>query len=262
MTFSEKTKLQLTAYFALVKKGLNRLSRLGAYFVGNFILQLTNFWLLGVILAQSVITSDLVGFGRYIIPGLILSYIISSGLFESSFSIMLTRIHGEMKSIITSPASAPTICLAVLTVSIIRAFFTCGILYLAMGIWVNNSLVMPFHFFFLMMNTVLFFSLVGFIDGITGKDFADLSAITNVLIGLTTAFSGGVFDISTVNSQMFHNLIPYNPMYVLVNAAKYYFHGASYYIPSLYFNASFFTLNLLVFFLAIRVFQRHPNIRF
>lgn len=164
-------------------------------------------------------------YSAFIMPGLIMMNILTTSFQGVAFGIMFQRIIGRtINDILVSPMSYTEIAAGFLVASLIRSLVVGTLIFL------TGLLFVPLHIehpVFLMVFTLLVslsFSSLGFIAGLWGKNFEQLSIVPTFLI-MPLTFLGGVFYSAEMLPPIARMLSVYNPVFYMINGMRYGFYG-------------------------------------
>ncbi|MFI3256430.1 MAG: ABC transporter permease, partial [Psittacicella sp.] len=133
-----------------------------------------------------------VSYMSFIIPGLIMMAIITNSYSNVASSFYGSKFTGNIQSLISSPASTPTILLGYVSGGVARGVLIAIIISIAANFFTPIDVHSWFAMIFTVILTSAIFSLAGLINAVYANSFDDISIIpTFVLTPLT--YLGGVF---------------------------------------------------------------------
>jgi len=169
---------------------------------------------------------DGVGYGAFIIPGLIMLSLLSESISNASFGIYLPKWSGTIYELLSAPVSYFEVLLGYVGAAATKSVLI-GILILA-----TARLFVPYHIdhpvwmaAFLLL-TATTFSLFGFIIGLWADDFQKLQVIPLMVITPLT-FLGGAFYSINMLSPTWQKVALFNPVVYLISGFRWSFYGIS-----------------------------------
>jgi len=166
-------------------------------------------------------------YAAFIMPGLVMMNILTTAFQGVAFGVMFQRIIDKtINDILIAPMSYAEIAAGFLLASIVRSAVVGTLIFL------TGLLFVPLHIdhpLFLIIFTVLvsiMFSSLGFIAGLWGKNFEQLSIIPTFII-MPLSFLGGTFYSAEMLPPIAQFLSVYNPVFYMMNGMRYAFYGVS-----------------------------------
>ena len=172
-----------------------------------------------------------VPFVEFLAPGLMMMAIITNGFTNSSSSIIIGKVQGNIVDVLMPPLSA-----AELTVAYVAGAATRGLLVgfitavtsaafmAATGAEMRIVSLWPIVYFSLA--AALIFSMLGVIGGIWAEKFDNLAAITNFVITPLTFLSGTFYSIERL-PDVFRAASYFNPVFYLIDGFRAGFTGVA-----------------------------------
>lgn len=195
-----------------------------------------------------------VSFLTFMGPGLVMMTIMQNSFSNTSSSLMISKIQGNVVDILMPPLSAIELLLGIASGGITRGL-VCGlVLSLVMlpfvDLQVHHLLVLVFYS---VMGSLLL-SLAGIITAVWAEKFDQLAAVTNFLITPLAFLSGTFYSIDRL-PEPFYSASQFNPFFYLIDGFRYGFIGHS--DGSLVIGAIVVIgINLLLGLIAHRILQR------
>ena len=132
-----------------------------------------------------------VGYGSFIVPGLIMLSLLTQSLSNASFGIYFPRFTGTIYEVLSAPISSLEIVLAYVGAAATKSIVLGLVILATASAFVPLQVEHPVWMLGFLVMTAITFSLFGFIIGIWAKDFEQLSLIPSLVITPLT-FLGGV----------------------------------------------------------------------
>ena len=165
-----------------------------------------------------------IGYGSFIVPGLIMLSLLTQSIANASFGIYFPRFTGTIYELLSAPISYFEI-----VVSYVGAAATKSII-LGLIILATATLFVPLHIehpvwmlLFLVLTSVTF-SLVGFIIGIWADGFEKLQLVP-LLIVTPLTFLGGSFYSIDMLPPLWQKVTLFNPVVYLISGFRWSFYG-------------------------------------
>jgi ABC-2 type transport system permease protein len=165
-----------------------------------------------------------IGYGSFLVPGLIMLQLLTQSISNASFGIYFPRFVGTIYELLSAPISYLEI-----VISYVGAAATKSII-LGLVILVTASLFVPLHIahplwmvLFLLLTSVTF-SLVGFIIGIWADGFEKLQLVP-LLIVTPLTFLGGSFYSLDMLPPFWQTVSLFNPVVYLISGFRWSFYG-------------------------------------
>jgi ABC-2 type transport system permease protein len=164
-----------------------------------------------------------VGYGSFIVPGLIMMLLLTQSVMNASFGIYFPRFTGTIYEILSAPISFVEIVLGYVGAAATKSIIL-GVLILATaGFFVPVRVAHPLWMLLFLVLTAVTFSLLGFIIGIWANGFEKLQIIPLLVITPLT-FLGGTFYSIDMLPRFWQNVTLFNPIVYLVSGFRWSFY--------------------------------------
>ena len=157
---------------------------------------------------------------NYLIPGLIMMYVVEGSYANTSSSLFISRWANYIEELLVTPLSYFEMVLAILIGGLVRS------LVIAFGVW-GVSLVFarfpiahPFLVLYFLIFVSLIFSSAGMIVALYAEEFEHLSMATTFII-TPLIFFGGVFHSITMVPAAIRWITVFNPLFYMINGMRY-----------------------------------------
>ncbi len=157
---------------------------------------------------------------HFIIPGLVMMYLIESSYANTSSSLFMSRWHNLIQEILLSPLSYVEMVLGLLIGGVVRG------LLVGSGVYLVSLIFVRFVFYdywivlyFFVMVTVIF-SCLGLLAGLWAEGFERLSLWSSFVITPLIYF-GGVFHSIEMVPEPLRIVTRFNPIFYLVSGLRY-----------------------------------------
>lgn len=167
-----------------------------------------------------------VPFSQFLAPGLVVMAMVQNAFANSSSSIVISKIQGNIVDVLMPPISpgefVAAYALAGATRGLVVGITTAVVMSLFVELSIANPVLVLFHGFFacLMMATI------GIIGGIWAEKFDHMAAITNFVITPFAFLSGTFYSIERL-PEPFYSIAFFNPFFYMIDGFRSGFIGTS-----------------------------------
>ncbi len=167
-----------------------------------------------------------VNFILFIAPGLIIMTMAQNAFANTSSSLVISKVQGNVVDILMPPISA---------LEFVAAFIVGGT---ARGIMVGTCTAIVMSFFVPLLPHNIFvviafgilgsamLALLGILGGIWSEKFDHIAAVTNFIVVPFTFLSGTFYSVKSL-PELFYTLSQYNPFFYMIDGFRYGFIGQS-----------------------------------
>ncbi len=180
----------------------------------------------GFTLGREIQEVDGMPYLNFLIPGLVMMYIIEGSYSNTSSSLFISRWAGHIQEILITPLSYVEMVLAILIGGLARSFVTATGVYLVSFFFTITPLRHPLIVLFMVIFVSLSFSAAGAVVALFAEEFEHLSIWTTFVI-TPLVFFGGVFHSANMLPPLLQTVTHFNPMFYMVNGMRYGMLGAS-----------------------------------
>jgi len=156
----------------------------------------------------------------FLIPGLIMMYIIEGSYANSSSSLFISRWANNIEELLVTPLSYFEMVLAILIGGLARTIVIVAGVYLVSLLFVRFPPAHPWVVFYFLIFVSLTFSSLGMIVALFAEEFEHLSIATTFVI-TPMVFFGGVFHSIAMVPEALKWLTLFNPMFYMVDGMRY-----------------------------------------
>jgi ABC-2 type transport system permease protein len=169
---------------------------------------------------------DGVGYGSFIVPGLIMLSILSESVSNASFGIYMPKWSGTIFELLSAPVSYVEVLLGYVGAAATKSVML-GILILATArLFVPYDIVHPVWMAAFLLLTAVSFSLLGFIIGLWAESFEQLQIVPLMILTPLT-FLGGAFYSIGMLPPLWQKITLFNPVVYLVSGFRWSFFGVA-----------------------------------
>lgn len=165
-----------------------------------------------------------VGFAQFLAPGLIMMAMLQNAFANTSSSIVISKVQGNIVDLLMSPLSPWELTLGVVGGGVTRGLLVGLAVGLAMWVFVPIRLHDPLFVLYHAVNASLMLSLLGMIGGIWAERFDHIAAVTNFVITPFSFLSGTFYTIERL-PESWHAVALWNPFFSLIDGFRYGFIG-------------------------------------
>ena len=157
---------------------------------------------------------------RYLIPGLLMMYVVEGSYANTSSSLFISRWANYIEELLVTPLSYFEMVLAILIGGLVRS------LVIAAGVWgvsllfAQFSLAHPFIMLYFLVFVSLIFSSIGMMAALFAEEFEHLSMMTTFII-TPLIFFGGVFHSISMMPVPLQWITRLNPLFYMISGMRY-----------------------------------------
>jgi ABC-2 type transport system permease protein len=189
----------------------------------------------------------------FLIPGLVMMYVIEGSYSNTSSSLFISRWANNIEELLVTPLSFFEMVLAILIGGLARSLVTASGVYLVSLFFVRFPVAHPGVVFYFLILVSLTFSCVGMIVALVAEEFEHLSICTTFVI-TPLIFFGGVFHSLEMVPQAIRWLTIFNPMFYMINGLRYGMLGVSD-APIFFAGAVTLGISIALFALTVYLFR-------
>ena len=165
-----------------------------------------------------------VGYGSFIVPGLIMLSLLTQSISNASIGIYFPKFTGTIYEILSAPVSALELVIGYVGAAATKSVVLGLIILATAACFVTLDILHPVAMAAFLVLTALAFSLFGFIIGVWAKGFEQLNFVPALLITPLT-FLGGAFYSIDMLPQPWRTVSLFNPVVYLVSGFRWSFFG-------------------------------------
>ncbi len=161
-----------------------------------------------------------VPFLSFLAPGLIMMAIIQNAFANTSSSIMIGKIQGNIIDILMPPLRSSELLFGVVAGGVTRGMLVAFVVTLAMSFVIDVSEVSAPLALFYAFSGSLMLSLLGFLGGLWAEKFDQMSMVTNFVVTPLSFLSGTFYSISQL-PEGFQAFAFINPFFYLIDGLRF-----------------------------------------
>jgi len=181
------------------------------------------FVVFGAAIGSRIESVDGIGYGAFIVPGLIMLSLLTQALSNASFGIYFPRFVGTIYEVLSAPISHVEIVLGYVGAAASKAIMLGLIILATARLFVPFEIAHPLTMLFFLFLTGIAFAMLGFIIGIWADSFEKLQ-IVPLLIVTPLAFLGGSFYSISMLPPVWQKITLFNPVVYLISGFRWSFY--------------------------------------
>ena len=169
---------------------------------------------------------DGVGYGSFIVPGLIMLSILTESVSNASFGIYLPKWSGTIFELLSAPVSYVEVLIGYVGAAASKSLML-GLLILATArVFVPYEILHPVWMVAFLVLTALTFSMLGFIIGLWAGSFEQLQVVPLMVLTPLTFLGGAFYSISML-PPVWQKITLFNPVVYLISGFRWSFFGTA-----------------------------------
>jgi len=169
-------------------------------------------------------TVDGVGYGSFIVPGLIMLSLLTQSVGNASIGIYFPKFTGTIFELLSAPVSAMELVVGYVGAAATKSVVLGVIILATSAFFVPIRVLHPGAMVAFLLLTAVAFSLFGFILGIWAKSFEQLNFVPMLLITPLTFLGGSFYSIDML-PPAWRTISLFNPVVYLVSGFRWSFFG-------------------------------------
>ncbi len=167
-----------------------------------------------------------VPFSTFLAPGLIMMSVIQNAFANTSSSIVISKVQGNIVDLLMPPLTSLELTLAISLAGLARGLVVAVAVATCMYFFVDLSVHNWFAVLYFVVAAGLMLSLLGMIGGIISDKFDHMAAVTNFVIMPLSFLSGTFYSVERL-SGIWYELSHLNPFFYMIDGFRYGFLGTS-----------------------------------
>ena len=167
-----------------------------------------------------------VGYGAFIVPGLLLLTLLSESTSNASFGIYMPRFTGTIYELLSAPVGVAETLAGFVGAAATKSLILAAIILATATLFVDYEIAHPIYAILYIMLVAAAFSLFGFILGIWADSFEKLGIIPMLFL-MPLTFLGGTFYSIDMLPEPWDRIALANPIVYLVTGLRWCFYGQS-----------------------------------
>lgn len=169
-----------------------------------------------------------VHFADFIAPGLIVMAMMQNAFANSSFSLLVGKIQGNIVDYLMPPLSTGELIAGLVGAAVTRAFLVGFAVWLAMLLWpgVSVDIQHPEWVFWFGLMGALLLSFLGLLTSLWAEKFDHAAAVTNFVVTPLSLLSGTFYSVNQLTPS-FRTISHANPFFYVISGFRAGFLGMS-----------------------------------
>ncbi len=184
------------------------------------------FVVFGAAIGSRITEIDGIGYGAFIVPGLIMLSLLTQSVANASFGIYFPKFTGTIYELLSAPVSYVEIVIGYVGAAASKSIILGLIIMVTASFFVPLRIAHPFWMLGFLVLTAISFSLFGFIIGIWADGFEKLQ-IVPLLIITPLVFLGGTFYSVHMLPPFWQTVSLFNPVIYLVSGFRWSFYDVA-----------------------------------
>ncbi|WP_224826448.1 ABC transporter permease [Cognatishimia sp. MH4019] len=161
-----------------------------------------------------------VPFVTFVAPGLLMMTVIQNAFANTSSSIVSAKVQGNIVDTLMPPLSPLELVMGYVTGGIARGLFVAVSIALGMLLFLGISVAHPIWLLVFAIVGSAVMAGLGIIAAVFARKFDQMAAITNFIITPLAFLSGTFYSLETI-PPVLATLIHWNPMFYMIDGARY-----------------------------------------
>src|SRR5690606_24190515 len=184
------------------------------------------FIVFGSAIGSRMVEIDGIGYGAFIVPGLIMLMLLTESISNASFGIYMPRYAGTIYEVLSAPVSYVEVVIGYVGAAATKSVMLGLLILLTARLFVPFEIQHPVWMVAFLILTAVTFSLFGFIIGIWADGFEKLQIIPLMVVTPLTYLGGTFYSISML-PPLWQKLTLFNPVVYLISGFRWSFYGIS-----------------------------------
>lgn len=165
-----------------------------------------------------------VGYGSFLVPGLIMLSILTQSVSNASFGIYFPKFTGTIYELLSAPISFFEIVVGFVGAAATKSILIGLIILATAGFFVPLNIAHPLWMIAFLCLSSIAFSLFGFVIGIWADNFEKLQLVPMLII-TPLVFLGGSFYSISMLPEFWQTVTLFNPVVYLISGFRWSFFG-------------------------------------
>ena len=184
------------------------------------------FVVFGAAIGSKIETINGVSYGSFIVPGLIMLYLMTESINNAAFGIYFPKFVGSIFEVLSAPVSSLEATIGYVGAAASKSTIIGLMIFLTSNLFVTHDIKYPLVMAIFIILTAITFSLFGFIIGIWAQNWEKLSIIPTLLV-TPLVFLGGSFYSIDMLPDFWQKVSLLNPVFYLISGFRWSFFGIS-----------------------------------
>lgn len=167
-----------------------------------------------------------VDFTTFLAPGILMMTVIQNAFANTSSSIVISKVQGNIVDTLMPPLSAGELVLGYLAGGIARGLFVAIAIALALWLFLGIVPANPFAALFFVLVGGALMSGIGMVAGVYAEKFDQMAAITNFIVTPLAFLSGTFYSVQAL-PPLLNDITHLNPIFYLIDGVRWGMIGVS-----------------------------------
>jgi len=181
------------------------------------------FVVFGAAMGSRIERIDGVGYGAFIVPGLVMLSLLTQSVSNAAFGIYFPRFTGTIYELLSAPVSYLEIAVAYVGAAASKSMLLGLVILATSALFVPMRIEHPAWMVLFLLLTAVTFSLFGFIIGLWADGFEKLQVVPLLIVTPLTFLGGSFYSISML-PPLWRRLTLLNPVVYLVSGFRWSFY--------------------------------------
>jgi ABC-2 type transport system permease protein len=163
-------------------------------------------------------------FLHFLAPGLIMMAIVQNAFANTSSSLVIAKIQGNIVDYLMPPLGPGELLLGMAAGGVTRGLFVGAAVYASTLPFVALPPLHPFLILYYVLASSLMLSLLGILGGLWSEKFDQVAAVTNFVITPLSFLSGTFYSVEALPGQL-RWVAHLNPFFYMIDGVRYAFTG-------------------------------------
>ena len=159
-------------------------------------------------------------------PGILMMTVIQNAFANTSSSMISAKMQGNIVDTLMPPLSAGEIVAGYLIGSVARALLVAAVIWAGLALTLGLGMVHPLWAVIFVLLAALLLGALGLIAGVVAQKFDQMAVITNFVVAPLSFLSGTFYSVEALPAP-FATISHFNPIFYLIDGARFGFAGAS-----------------------------------
>lgn len=167
-----------------------------------------------------------VGYGSFIVPGLVMLALLGESISNASFGIYLPKFSGTIYELLSAPVSFLEVVIGYVGAAASKSIMLGTLILVTARLFVPYEVSHPVWMVSFLVLTSVTFSMFGFIIGLWADSFQKLQLIPLMVITPLTFLGGAFYSISML-PPFWQKVTLFNPVVYLISGMRWAFYGTA-----------------------------------
>jgi ABC-2 type transport system permease protein len=195
-----------------------------------------------------------VAYADFLVPGLVMMAIVQNSFSNTSSSLLISKVQGNIVDVLMPPLSAGELTIAYALGGLTRGLLVAFVVTVPLSFVINVNVEHPLTALYFAASASLMLSLLGILGGIWSDKFDHLAALTNFVIMPLSFLSGTFYSIQRL-PPLWQEASSLNPFFYAIDGFRYAFIDRSD-APILQGATVLLVLNIALWFACHWVFKK------